>query len=169
MSIYKPSFEAFYLENYKKVYSYIRKRVCVTESAEDLTQNVFEYCYRSYDSFDPEKSSISTWLYLIVNSRLKNYYRDEKHSEDIELYENLLSAKDSDMDKAIYLEQLKKAILYALESLPERQRKVIVYKYFADMSHAEIAEMIGTSETNSRVMLTRALNKMKECLQDFAD
>ena len=113
------------------------------------------------------KSSISTWLYLIVNSRLKNYYRGRKESDDIGNYANTLFAACDEMDKTIYLEELKKAILQAMESLPERQKKAVVYKFFSEMNHAEIAAAIGVSEANSRVILTRALNKMRECLQEF--
>ena len=109
MSILKPSFEDFYLENYGKVYRYIRKRIHIAEETEDLTQTVFEYCYKSYELFDPVKSSISTWLYLIVNSRLKNYYRGRKESDDIGNYANTLFAACDEMDKTIYLEELKKA------------------------------------------------------------
>ena len=128
---------------------------------------MFEYCYKSYELFDPVKSSISTWLYLIVNSRLKNYYRGRKESDDIGNYANTLFAACDEMDKTIYLEELKKAILQAMESLPERQKKAVVYKFFSEMNHAEIAAAIGVSEANSRVILTRALNKMRECLQEF--
>lgn len=52
--------------------------------AEDLTEEAFVYCYRRYADYDPGKSALSTWLYLVVNSRIKNYYRDRKEAVDLE-------------------------------------------------------------------------------------
>lgn len=167
MSKRKPRFEELYYEYYAKVNSYIRNKINNRADAEDLTQESFEYCYRAYESFDPEKSSISTWLYLIVNSRVKNYYRDKKLNEDIDEYSNVLPAENSDMDRAIYLEQMKRALISAINKLPERQRRIIAMKFFLGKSHREIAQELEISETNSRVMLTRALKNIKDLMQDF--
>jgi len=157
-----------YYEYYAKVNRYIRNKINNPADAEDLTQESFEYCYRTYGAFDPEKSSISTWLFLIVNSRVKNYYRDKKSNEDIDEYSNLLPAESSDLDRAIYLEELKRAVISAINKLPEKQQRVVVLKFFLDKSHQEISRELEISETNSRVMLTRALKNIKELMQDFA-
>lgn len=160
--------EQLYCEYYMKVYAYIRRKIGNSEDAEDLTQEVFEYCYKRFDLFDATKSSLSTWLFLIVNSRLKNYYRDKRITECIDNYEDLLPSAGNDMDRAIFLEQLKESLMDALNELPERQREVVVCKYFGDMNHGEIAEKLGISEGNSRVLLTRALDKMKKKMQAFS-
>ena len=55
-----PSFDEIYYGYYIKVNRYIKKKINNPEDANDLTQDVFEYCYRKLDSFDPNKSSIST-------------------------------------------------------------------------------------------------------------
>lgn len=168
MSKSKKEIENLYCDYYMKVYAYIRRKIGNSEDAEDLTQEVFEYCYKRYDLYDAAKSSLSTWLFLIASSRLKNYYRDKKSTECIDTYENLLPSTENDMDRAVFLEQLKSSLLAALGELPDKQRDVVVCKYFGEMSHGEIAERMGISEGNSRVLLTRALDKMKEKMQDFS-
>ena len=55
----------------------------------------------------------------------------------------------------------------AINELPENQRRVVLWKYFEGMSHIEIAEKLGISVGNSRVLLTRAMGKMREQLQTF--
>ncbi len=161
-----PSFDEIYYGYYIKVNRYIKKKINNPEDANDLTQDVFEYCYRKLDSFDPNKSSISTWLFLITNSRLKNYYRDTKSNDCIDDYENILPDTNDDMEKAVYLEELKKMLLGAIDELPQKQQDVVIRFYFWEQSHAEIAKELGLSEGNSRVILSRALTTMRDLLKD---
>jgi RNA polymerase sigma-70 factor (ECF subfamily) len=47
-----------------------------------------------------------------------------------------------------------------LEQLPERYAQVITWAQIDGLGHAEIAERLGISETNSRVLLSRALARL---------
>ena len=103
----KPSFESVYEECYQPLLHYLYKKTGRMQDAEDLTSETFLYCYRSYDSYDPAKSKASTWVYLVANSRLKNYYRDKREHVEISELENLLPAEETDMERAAWLEQLR--------------------------------------------------------------
>lgn len=74
----KPSFDMLFEKYHENVFRYINKKIDNYYDAQDLTSEAFTYCYQHYGDYDPEKSAVSTWLYLIVNSRIKNYYRDKK-------------------------------------------------------------------------------------------
>lgn len=69
------SFESFYAQYAQQVHRYLYRKIGNVQDAEDLTADIFEYCYRQFNTFDPQKASIKTWLYVIVNSRYKNYLR----------------------------------------------------------------------------------------------
>ena len=90
------NFDAFYKEHYNQVFWYIYKKINHTEDAQDLAGDVFCACFRNFDNYDPQKSSITTWLYVIVNNRLKNYYRDRKISVpfDEQIDEKYLQSED---------------------------------------------------------------------------
>lgn len=158
----KPAFEALYEEYYAKLFFYIYKRIGNREDAEDLAGEAFLYAYDHYGSFDPEKCAVSTWLYIIVNSRVKNYYRDHRSHINLEDMENILPDDGDDMEKAVWLEQLRANLKEAVNSLPDKQREVIVMKYFQDLTHKEIAKALHTSEGNTRVILSRALDRLKD-------
>lgn len=166
---YKPSFEDVYEKYYPGLYAYIVKKVGSREDAEDLTGEVFLYCYDRYDSYDPQKSAVSTWLYLVANSRIKNFYRDKKASVDIETLENLLSQETDDMDKAVFLQQLRTRLAAALETLPERQRKIVILRYFKERSFEDIASELEITPGNVRVLLSRGLNRLKDEMGDYTD
>lgn len=156
----KPAYEDFYSEQYDRVLYYVRNKIGNPEDAEDLTSEVFLYCYSHYDDYDPEKSSIKTWLYLIVNSRIKNYYRDHVTFADFEAVSETIQDHNIDLDEGIYLEQLHGALMKAIATLPERQQKIVMMRYFQNYSGEEIAKRLGITPGNVRVLLSRALNKL---------
>lgn len=155
-----PPYEVFYERNYGRVLSYVRGKLASVEEAEDLTSDVFLYCYSHYDSYDPQKSSLTTWLYLVVNSRLKNWYRDHVPTADFEEVAITLSDDTVDLDRGIYLEQLHSALMTALSQLPERQRQIVMLRYFENKSGEEIAQALGITPGNVRVLLSRAVDKL---------
>lgn len=157
----KPTFEQVYTRYYSNILSYIRLKVDNQQDAEDLCSEAFLYCYDQYENYDPEKSSISTWLYLVVNSRIKNYYRDHKSHADIDDFSNVIPDEGDDMDRSIYLEQLRDTLGKAIATLPEKQQKIVILRYFKQMSSAEIADQLGLTPGNVRVLLTRALDKLE--------
>ena len=158
----KPDFSDFYDDNYQKVVGYINRKIGNLHDAEDMASDIFVYCYAHYDDYDPAKSSPTTWLYLIVNSRIKNHYRDTKTYVDLETIVGVMSDDSIDMDAAIYLQQLRKLLEKALAKLPERQRQIVTMRYFEEKTNSEIAEALGMTQVNVRVQLSRALDTLEK-------
>lgn len=156
----KPTYEAFYTEQYHRVLRYVQGKLSHAEDAEDLTSEVFLYCYRHYEDYDPEKSAITTWLYLIVNSRIKNYYRDHVPTADFEDVAETLQDLGIDLDRGVYLEQLHDTLMKGISQLPERQQRIIRMRYFENRSSEDISQCLGISPGNVRVLLSRALSKL---------
>jgi len=155
-----PDFESFYIRYYASALHYVCGKIPGRADAEDLVNDVFVYCLEHFDSYDPEKSSQGTWLFLIVNSRIKNYYRDRREQCDLSTLENTLFAEGEEMGKAVYLEQLRAQMGTALGTLPERQRQAVILRYFRDLSYEEIAERLSTTPGNVRVMVSRSLDRL---------
>ena len=159
-AVQKPSFETVYETYYTSVLSYIRKKITNLQDAEDLTSEIFLYCYDHYADYDPAKSAVSTWLYLVTNSRIKNYYRDHVTFADYETVSETMQDHSIDLDEGIYLEQLHGALMKAIATLPERQQMIVIMRYFQNCSGEEIAKRLGITPGNVRVLLSRALNKL---------
>ena len=161
----KPSFQEFYREYYQKVVFYINKKISNPFDAEDLASEIFLFCYSHYDDYDPQKSALSTWLYLIVNSRIKNHYRDAKTYVDLESLVGVLSDDTIDMDACIYLQQMKQQLEKAMNRLPDRQRQIVRMRYFEEKSNAEVAVALGMTQINVRVQLSRALDILEKYIE----
>ena len=161
----KPSFQEFYSTYYQQVVFYINKKISNPFDAEDLASEIFLDCYSHYDDYDPQKSALSTWLYLIVNSRIKNHYRDAKTYVDLESLVGVLSDDTIDMDACIYLQQMKQQLEKAMNRLPDRQRQIVKMRYFEEKSNAEVAAALGMTQINVRVQLSRALDILEKYVE----
>lgn len=154
-------FERYYLKHYRQVYGYIFKKVCNEQDAEDLTMNVFYSIWEKFDTFDESKASFQTWLYVIVNNRLKNYYRNRKEMVEFDDMLAIDNDQADDIISAIHLQCLRDHLCKALETLNDIQRTIVVYKYFKNLNASEIAYHTGLSSGNVRVQLKRALDKIR--------
>lgn len=162
-----PSLEEQFHTYQKPVYSYIRRRVQDEQDAEDLVSDVFLKLQQTYDRYDPSRAPFSTWLYVIVNNRLKNYYRDTHTHISLERLEGGLEpAVCPDMDQAVFWSQCRKALASAIQKLTEREQKMVILRYFHGASAWEISmQFNGIKESNVRVILHRALGKLKKELK----
>lgn len=165
----KPFFEDVYEEYYQVILRYFYKHTGNLHDAEDLASETFLYCYRTYDRYNVEKSSISTWLYLTAGSRLKNYYRDRKENLELSELENYLFVETVGMEQATYIEQLRHMLAEKMKQLPERQQKAVVMRFFQNKSTDEIAAALNVSPGNARVLLSRALDKLEKDLSIMKD
>jgi len=153
--------EDFYIENYQKMLKYVVRRINNRVEAEDILQEVFVSCLRNYSKFDATKSTLSTWLYVCVNNRIKNFYRDKKSIVSVESIdlEKLLKT-DSDLDQSIKLLQLRNSLAASIRTLSILQQRVIVLRYFGDQTTLEISSMLGVSQEYVRVLQRRAMQKL---------
>ncbi|MCQ2434202.1 MAG: sigma-70 family RNA polymerase sigma factor [Oscillospiraceae bacterium] len=155
-------FEQYYQQHYKQIYDYIYRHVLNAHTAEDLAMDSFFAAFQKLETFDPEKASFGTWLYVIVNNKLKNCYRDKKISVDIDDCVIPLESFEDSVIAAEYLTGMRKALADALEVLPEKQQEIVVMRYFKNLNSTEIAEQLGMTAGNVRVTLNRSMAKLKE-------
>ncbi len=60
-------------------------------------------------------------------------------------------------------------LMAALRSLPERQRAVLVLRYYAGYRAVEIARIVGTSAPTVRVHLSRGRRRLRTALEEGGD
>ena len=116
--------------------------------AEELVQDVFLKVWRSSSTFDPSRSSFSTWLYRITRSCALDLYRKRasrvRQVPDGEPH--LVATRDaSDGPQEVVEESwLSWRVSRALEVLDRPHREVIELAYFGGLSQREISERTGT-------------------------
>jgi RNA polymerase sigma-70 factor (ECF subfamily) len=158
-------FEEIYCSYYEKIYKYIYYKVYDVELAEDLANDVFVAVYKNLHRYDETKSFILTWLYAISSNRLKNYYKSRKtieYSIECIIETDLESCV---MNNCLFEQQEWHLVLQKMIwDLPERNRKVILMKYYGNMTSEEIGKSLDISPGNVRIILKRTLNTLKNKL-----
>lgn len=145
--------EELYCEYCPKVASYIRSKVDNPQDAEDLTSTVFEKVYARWDTFDPGKASVSTWIYTITRNTVTDYFRTRRETVAFEDWMDP-PCVESNSD-------LLDALADALLDLPERERDLILFHYYRGMTLKDIAKKMGMSYINIKVIHKKALTGLR--------
>lgn len=160
MNITDKQKEQLYRDYHGKVYGYIRSKINSIQDAEDLAADVFLKIYEKIDSFDESKASLSTWIYTITRNTLTDYFRTRKvFSEIPETLDDNTSVED-DICNAEMLEHLAKA----LESLDERERDIIILRFYSGKTLKEITAQMGISYAYGKVLQNKAFEKIRKFL-----
>ena len=153
--------EEIYKTYYGKVYGYFVSKINNAHNAEDLTSDVFVKIYEKIDSFDESKASLSTWIYTVARNTLTDYYRTRRVHEEIP---ETMPAGSSVEDDVCNNEMLE-ALANALETLDERERDIIVLRYYSGKTLKTIAEQMDISYAYVKILQNKAMEKLKKYLE----
>ena len=155
--------EELYRNYHDRVERYIGARVGNVHDRVDVQQQVFLNAVSALDSYDPARSALGTWLYAITRNAVIDYYRTKSREPvPAEWEESAFSA--SGIDERILTQETLEELAAALEQLPERERRIIILRYYHGLSARETAQKVGVSYANVRFLQYSALNKLRRCL-----
>lgn len=156
--------EQIYLDYKDRVYGYIITRVANPHDAEDLLSCIFLKIYQKLDQYDSTKASLSTWIYTITHNQVCNYFRSKArqgHMADPEGVTDLSDGGESFIETLIKEEELE-ALAIALERLPERERDVIILRYYHGYTPTEVAVLLKVSYSNAKFLQHRAIGMLRK-------
>ena len=157
------------VDTYKDmVYTICFRMLNHEEDAREAAQEVFVKCYRSISSFQ-EKSKFSTWLYRIAYNHCISVIRKKVKIIDLvdELPDYQVNENEIDGLEALSLEERKKYLQMAIETLPETDAVVMTLFYYDELSLEEIKEVTGLSNNNIRIKLHRSRKKLYQVISQF--
>ncbi|HEX3043096.1 MAG TPA: sigma-70 family RNA polymerase sigma factor [Solirubrobacterales bacterium] len=153
------AFERLYRSSRDDVYAYVASLLRDAPAAEEVTAAAFESAYRKRNRFDPERGEPRAWLFGIArNAALDELRRRGRQAE--------LTAEPADVEtfggRGDEHSERRLAVAEALERLEPAERELIALKFFAGLANAEIAQVLGLSESNAGTKLHRAMTKLRE-------
>ncbi|MEJ8548388.1 sigma-70 family RNA polymerase sigma factor [Brevibacillus borstelensis] len=159
-------FSRIYEMYFDRVYKYICYRIHNQYEAEDICSQVFETVISKYHSFSAEKAKFDVWLFAIVRNTVTDYFRARKKRFyfSLDSITELILPKPSPEDLAIRGDD-HQALFQALAKLRDKERNIIAMKFAAGLKNAEIAELMGVSESNIGVVVYRSLKKLQKILE----
>jgi RNA polymerase sigma-70 factor (ECF subfamily) len=154
------SFDALYRDCARDLYAYVRTLLGDDASAEDVTALAFERAYRRRSSFDERRGSRRGWLFGIARNAALDELRRRRRAAPLvgELTDELAPAPDEEADLAIR----RSTVRAALATLDARDRELVALKFHGGLSNAELAVVLGTSESNAGTRVHRAVTKLRK-------
>lgn len=152
--------ENLYREFYPKVLQYLTNRMGNVHDAEDMAQTVFLKVYSKLDTFDAEKSSLSTWIFNITRNTLIDHQRFMSLRIHEEIPETM--ADDSpDMLESLIMEQEQERLADALASLTREEQDLIILHYYNEYTLLKVAEVMCKPYGQVKRLHMKALQKLK--------
>ena len=157
------AFDVIVERHRRAVYLLCYRFVSNHEDASDLSQDVFLRAYRGLRSFRGQ-SSLATWLYRIgVNVCLNRVSAKKPLSESIEDRQFVDEKAESAPDRLLKDERSAR-VRAAIAQLPRKQRATLVLRMYHEMSHQEIADVLGSSVGAVKANFFHALSNLKKML-----
>ncbi len=156
-----------FLSHRSAVEAFVSRLTGDPDLAEDLTQETMVRAGRKAAGFRGE-SSAKSWLCAIALNLVRDHYRaSARRPETPTATEALerLAGGGEDGELTHMKAEMSRCIAEHLAMLPGPQYKVVALHDMAGLGHKEIAEDLGISVANSRVLLHRARTALQDILK----
>jgi RNA polymerase sigma-70 factor, ECF subfamily len=149
--------ERYQRDIYRLCYRYVND----PQDANDMAQEVFLKAYRAIGRFRGD-SSFSTWLYRIAVNTCLNF-RSSRRPEGEPLSDRLPDGQAGVLDAMVEDERARR-VREAVSRLPEKQRATLILKIYHDLTHEEVAGIVGSSVGTVKANLFHALGNLRKIL-----
>lgn len=160
----REAFDLIVERHRRTVYQVCYRFVNNHEDASDLAQDAFVRAWKGLKNFKGQ-SALSTWLYRIaVNVCLNRVSAKAPVTEPIESTDHFEDVRTEGAQQAMIREERAAAVRHAIASLPEKQRATLILRTYHDMSHQQIADVLGSSVGAVKANFFHALANLKKIL-----
>ncbi|HEY5988252.1 MAG TPA: sigma-70 family RNA polymerase sigma factor [Streptosporangiaceae bacterium] len=135
------------------------------EEADDVVQEAFVKAFRHLSRFrvgDP----FAPWLLRIVANETKNLARSRRRNAALAIRLSAAetrAAADGPDDEVLAAER-RAGLLAAVNALPDKERQVLVCRYFLDLTEAGTAQVLGWPVGSVKSRTFRALKRLRGLL-----
>jgi RNA polymerase sigma-70 factor (ECF subfamily) len=144
------------------------------QEAEDAVQSAFATFVEKITEFQG-RSRVRTWLFGILYRKIleagRQTQRDRQFDDVTETDpsrfhpDGTWARPPQPADMVVYRREIGKYIGDCLENVPTKQRMAFVFREVEAMETAEICEILGITPTNFGVLIHRARNLLRDCLE----
>lgn len=144
------------------------------QAAEDVTQETFTTFLEKAHTFEG-RSHIRTWLFGILYRKIAEARRTRTRENRLDDIDEMIEQRFADdgtwsrpprpIDEILNDRQVGEHITECLDTAPTRQRMAFVLKEVEQLGSEEICNILEVTRTNLGVLLYRARNRLRECLE----
>jgi RNA polymerase sigma-70 factor, ECF subfamily len=149
--------EKYQRDIYRLCYRYVNDH----QDANDMAQEVFVKAYRALGRFRGD-SSFSTWLYRIAVNTCLNF-RASRRPPAVELPDALPDRAPGALE-SLERDERSRLVREAVSRLPEKQRATLILKVYHELTHEEVATILGSSVGTVKANVFHALGNLRKML-----
>ena len=137
------------------------------QDSADIAQEALAAAIRRFDRFDPARGSFDAWLWRIVLNTARDAGRASvRHTSLLDrLNRYQAGIPEEDIESLAIRSLSDRELLEAVRSLRPRPRTLIALRFGAQLSYAEIAVQLGSSESAALMATRRALAVLRRQLE----
>lgn len=130
--------------------------------AEDIVSNAF---FKALMLSDDSIRDFKPWLLTVCRNEFISICRKSSRFTGEEIPEDLADDREEVIESIIRKEEYR-SLYRAIELLPDTQREAVLLFYFSGLPIKAIAEVTGKSETNTKVLLCRARERLRKIMEE---
>lgn len=171
------TFEAIYAKHNPAVYKYLKFKIKDQLVAEELAADVMVKVYKKLETFNPDLSTLSTWIMNIAKHTMIDYFRkktlnvvsldtmaigddEENHMDHV----RALKETDDNPEEQMISSEVSRTMYEKYESLTEVEKTVAALHYFDGLSYDEVAEQLAMPLGTVKAKLHKARKTMMEAV-----
>jgi RNA polymerase sigma factor (sigma-70 family) len=134
--------------------------------AQDLAEETFVRLYQTRARFQPgtPPHAFSTWLFGIAANLGREHLRWKKRHPTSPLEEEPDALEPDSPESLAESRETVEAVRFAISQLPEDLREAVLLSEYEEMSHAEIASVVGCTPKAVERRLSRARERLRQTL-----
>lgn len=161
------AFADLYRRHLTRVYRFLLARVGNVEDAQDLTTQTFMAALDGLANYR-EEGTVASWLLGIARNKSLEHLRRAKPQQPLEMVAAIVdesASPERDAQTTLALEE----VSCVLNVIAPDRAEALSLRYFSELSHAEIAEIMGKSEAAIKMLVHRGLRDLRERLANHAE
>ncbi len=144
----------------------VRAIVKDSSKAEDIVQEVFIQYYLHTDEFE-NRSSVKTYLYRIAINQCRNLFKSWHYRKlEFSRQAGAWIVSSVNLEEQAAVKEQQEEIKRLLDRLPLKYKEVIWLHYYAELSVAEVGEVLKCSANTVKTRLVRGRKLMKGYLKE---
>ncbi len=142
--------------------------------AEDVVQEAFSVFVAKAGEFEG-RSRIRTWLFGILYRKIAEAHRKKRRESRMEEIDEVMQQRFTPegewhrpplpVDEQFYQGEVRRFLDDCLDEVPQQQRMAFVLREAQGLRSEEIRKILDVSSTHLSVLVYRARNRLRECLE----
>ncbi len=157
------AFRPLYDKYFEPIFRFIYRRTADQNLSGDICSQVFLKAMQKIKSYEFKGVPFSAWLYRIASNEVAQHYRENQKNRVVSIEQTQLGNLIDEVEVTNDV-SLQKAMIKAIDQLKPDALQLIEMRFFEQRPFKEIAEIMGLTESNTKVKTYRILERLKKTI-----